>query len=98
MSQKQPNPPPSGERPSPPPKPPKNIEYECGQATSPVDLEFQIMSWNVPKNEREWWAMHKITGLQLKVNSLEQEIARLKTVIEDQENMIDDLRYIDWRD
>ena len=39
----------------------KNQAY---QATPSVDLETQIMSSTVPKNEREWWAHHTIAALR----------------------------------
>ena len=34
------------------------------QATDPKELENQIMSANIPKNEREWWAKKRIEELQ----------------------------------
>ena len=33
------------------------------QATDPKELENQILSSNVPKNEREWWAKQRIEEL-----------------------------------
>ena len=33
-------------------------------ATPAAELERQIMSWSVPKNEREWWALHEIERLR----------------------------------
>jgi hypothetical protein len=45
-------------------------EERATQATPKAELERQIMSWNVPKNEREWWALHEIERLR--------EIVRLK--------------------
>ena len=37
---------------------------QTGQATDPKELENQIMSANIPKNEREWWAKKRIEELQ----------------------------------
>ena len=34
------------------------------RATDPKELERQIMDASVPKNEREWWAKHRIEELQ----------------------------------
>jgi len=34
------------------------------KATDSKELERQIMSTNVPKNEREWWAKKRIEELQ----------------------------------
>lgn len=37
---------------------------EAHEATPDHELERQIMSYNEPKNEREWWAMHEIERLR----------------------------------
>lgn len=37
---------------------------EAYEATPNHELERQIMSYNEPKNEREWWAMHEIKRLR----------------------------------
>lgn len=37
---------------------------DAKQATPPAELERQICSATVPKNEREWWARHEISRLQ----------------------------------
>ena len=37
---------------------------DAKQATPPAELERQICSATVPKNEREWWAHHEIARLQ----------------------------------
>jgi hypothetical protein len=44
-----------------------NVPY---QATSSKDLEFQIVSSTVAKNEREWWAHHEIARLRAEVDIL----------------------------
>lgn len=33
-------------------------------ATPRAELERQIMDWNIPKNEREWWAATEIEALR----------------------------------
>lgn len=33
-------------------------------STPPEELRRQIMSYSEPKNEREWWAMHRIEQLE----------------------------------
>ena len=37
---------------------------KTAQATPPEDLREQILSPNVAKNEREWWASKEIQRLQ----------------------------------
>jgi hypothetical protein len=37
---------------------------EAQQATPPEELRRQIMSYTEPKNEREWWALHRIEKLE----------------------------------
>ena len=37
---------------------------EAHEATPDHELERQIMSYNEAKNEREWWAMHRIEQLE----------------------------------
>lgn len=49
---------------------------EAQKATPPEELRRQIMSYTEPKNEREWWALHRIEQLE----------AALRGLIEAQEN------------
>ena len=35
------------------------------KATDPKELERQIMSANVPKNEREWWAKNVLKNYKI---------------------------------
>lgn len=37
---------------------------EAGVATPAAELERQMLSYSVPKNEREWWAMKEIERLR----------------------------------
>jgi uncharacterized small protein (DUF1192 family) len=43
------------------------------QATPSGDLEFQIVSSTVPKNEREWWAHHEIKRLRAMLSVAKDE-------------------------
>jgi len=57
------------------------MESEIGgpcQAMDPAELERQIMSWGVPKNEREWWALHEIEQLRSRIEVLEAELGALR--------------------
>ena len=45
------------------------------QATPPAELEAQIMSYNVPKNEREWWAQKEIERLRSELAAARAELA-----------------------
>lgn len=38
-------------------------KFKPCKATNPSELQRQIMSSNVPKNEREWWAKRRIEDL-----------------------------------
>jgi hypothetical protein len=41
------------------------------QATSPAELERQIMSHSEAKNEREWWACREIERLRARIAELD---------------------------
>jgi len=51
-------------------------------ATPAADLERQIMSPSVPKNEREWWAARHIEALEAKVGRLMGDIAKYRARLE----------------
>ena len=41
-----------------------NDDVKEQNSTPREELRRQIMSYNEPKNEREWWAMHRIEQLE----------------------------------
>lgn len=41
-------------------------------STPPEELRRQIMSYSEPKNEREWWAMHRIEQLEAALRRIAQ--------------------------
>jgi hypothetical protein len=65
------------------------------QATQANSLELQIMSSNVPKNEREHWAARKIASLRERLSAAEKErgeavayaLAMRKAMVEARESL-----------
>ena len=41
-----------------------NDDVKEQNSMPPEELKRQIMSYSEPKNEREWWAMHRIEQLE----------------------------------
>lgn len=48
-----------------------------GLPTPKIELERQVMSYNIPKSEREWWALHEIERLQGRIEQLEHALKDL---------------------
>jgi|DEB3_MinimDraft_2_1074329.scaffolds.fasta_scaffold147495_1 hypothetical protein len=55
---------------------------EPQQATPPEELRRQIMDYNEPKNEREWWACNRI-------HALEKQMPAILEYLESQADVVD---------
>lgn len=49
-----------------------NDDVKEQNSMPPEELKRQIMSYSEPKNEREWWAMHRIEQLEAAKISVKQ--------------------------
>lgn len=59
-------------------------DHEAKQATPAEELERQIISANVPKNEREWWASHEIERLRASLSTLESRLQEVGKKLADE--------------
>jgi 5-formaminoimidazole-4-carboxamide-1-beta-D-ribofuranosyl 5'-monophosphate synthetase len=48
------------------------IIMEAHQTTPKEELERQMLSYSVPKNEREWWACREIEELRKRIASVQR--------------------------
>jgi len=52
-------------------------ESKTYESTNPETLEDEIMNSCIPKNEREWWAHHRIRDLLERCYQTERELETL---------------------
>ena len=53
-------------------------DHNQAKATAPQEIERQVMSALVPKNEREWWAQREIEALRISLDGTRKALVKIQ--------------------